>query len=175
LNWIQTYTGKRFNPADPCPEDIDIEDIAIALSRESRYNGHYSNRNCEFFSVAQHLVLVSQVVSSKNALWAVSHDFAEAYIKDIPKPLKELLPDYQKIEKLCEKIIFEKFGLIGEIPAEVKEADVRMLYTERRDLFNEQLKWSKDIKPYDFKITEFWSPFEARKKFLKRFNELYNK
>ncbi len=62
------------------------------------------------------------------------HDAAEAYCRDIPAPLKALLPDYREIEKRTDQLIRFKFGLPLEEASVVKYADLTMLATERRDL-----------------------------------------
>jgi hypothetical protein len=64
-DWIQTATGRPFWPIDPRPEDIDIEDIAHALSMLCRFGGHC----LRFYSVAEHSVLLSQYVAPEHKLW----------------------------------------------------------------------------------------------------------
>jgi 5'-deoxynucleotidase YfbR-like HD superfamily hydrolase len=130
LPWIQTYSGKKFDLLNPTPESISIFDIAHALSNICRYTGHTK----EFYSVAQHSVLASVNVPPKDALAGLLHDATEAYLTDISKPLKMLLPEYCKLEDKIYKIIAAKFGLPAELPASVKEADLRLLATEKRDL-----------------------------------------
>jgi uncharacterized protein len=96
-DWIQTYTGKQFWPLSPLPEDIVIEDIAHALSMQCRFGGHVRT----FYSVAQHSVHVSLLVEPQYALWGLLHDAAEAYLVDLPRPIKkfsEMGLLYQEIE-----------------------------------------------------------------------------
>jgi len=82
-DWIETYTGKQFYPLDPYPEDIDVRDIAHALSNLCRFTGH-----CRaFYSVAEHSIYVSTHVPKTMALQALFHDAPEAYIADISGPL----------------------------------------------------------------------------------------
>lgn len=84
-NWIQTSGGKKFWPLNPRKGDVDIHDIAHALSNECRYNGHCSS----FYSVAQHSVLLSIAMAGKGlARAALLHDASEAYLKDLPRPVK---------------------------------------------------------------------------------------
>ncbi|TDN51124.1 hypothetical protein EC843_104135 [Buttiauxella sp. JUb87] len=93
-------------------------------------NGHLP----EFYSVAQHSVLCSQLVAPEFAFEALMHDAAEAYCQDIPAPLKTLLPDYQRIETFVDGLIRFKYNLPPKQSAVVKYADLTMLATERRDL-----------------------------------------
>ncbi len=91
-DWIQTASGGSFFPLDPRPEEVDIDDIATALSRMNRYNGHFSDK-FDFYSVAEHSILLAQYVqertgSATHAMWALLHDAAEAYTSDVPRPLK---------------------------------------------------------------------------------------
>ena len=79
--WIQTYTGRQFWPLDPRIEDIDIHDIAHALSHQCRYSGHC----LRFYSVAEHSVLLSHHVAGEHMLWALLHDAWEAYLAAIPE------------------------------------------------------------------------------------------
>ena len=83
-NWMQTFSGMKYYPHDPRPEDFKIEDIAHALSMLCRYNGQCQ----EFMSVGQHSVLMSYYVSKENALWALLHDASDAYMGDMIRPIK---------------------------------------------------------------------------------------
>jgi len=149
-DWIQTYTGIQFWPLDPLPHEIEIEDIAHALSLICRYAGHCSR----FYSVAQHSILVSHFVPKKLALTGLLHDASEAYISDIPKPVKNFLPDYAIIEKAIEIAIAERYHLPFPIPKEVKHIDMVMLKTEVRDLMV--------IPPADWKFPEELSVLPER-------------
>lgn len=55
-DFICTYTGRKFYPLDPRPEDVCIEDIAHALALVNRFGGHTRVP----YSVAQHSVLCCQ-------------------------------------------------------------------------------------------------------------------
>ena len=107
MSYIATSTGKHIDFVNITPDQICIEDIARGLSNECRFAGQLES----FYSVAQHSVYVSQIVPPEYALEALLHDAAEAYIKDIPSPLKAMLPDYKAMEKHIEAAIREKFGL----------------------------------------------------------------
>jgi hypothetical protein len=170
--WMQTYTGKAFVPMAPDPDLIDIRDIAIALSREARYNGH--TRTSEPYSVAQHCVLTSRVLPKPLKLMGLLHDAAEAYCKDLTWSVKSQLPEYKwRIEIPIEEAIAEHFGLSFPYPPEIKEADNRMLATEKRDLIGPEPKpWRNGIpKPYKMKIIA-WPHREARYQFIKAYNHL---
>lgn len=169
--WMQLLSGKRFYPLDFRTEDIDIEDIAYGLGRESRYNGQY-RKDVPFYSVAQHCVLGSQLIEQEYAFEFLMHDATEAYIKDIPKPLKILLPKYNEIETNCENIVIKKFSLTKIEDPIIKITDNRLLFTEKRDIMGESMGWHKEFIPFDFKIKEFWKPNIATEKFLERFYEL---
>jgi len=137
-NWLQTYTGIPFYPLDPRPEDINIEDIAHALSNVCRYGGHCT----QFISVAQHSCIVSKLVPKGMEMWGLLHDASEAYLVDIPRPLKEYLGNYYAIEKECMSAVAVKFNLQLPIPEEVKLADDAALKIER-ELF--MLKTNKAV------------------------------
>ncbi len=107
MTWITTFSGRRFDYINPDIYSIRISDIAHALSNECRYAGHCP----QFYSVAQHSILTSMIVPPALALEALLHDAAEAYCKDIPSPLKRLLPDYQIIEGRVDALIRSNFGL----------------------------------------------------------------
>jgi hypothetical protein len=107
-NEITTYSGKCIDLLNPKLSDIEIIDIAIGLSNECRW----ASQTPFHYSVAYHSLLVAERTETKRyRLLALLHDATEAYLKDIPKPLKNLLPEYQKIEKNFSDIIHAKFGL----------------------------------------------------------------
>lgn len=133
MSWILTHAGKHFDLTDPQPEMVDALDIAHGLANCCRFAGQ-SNW---FYSVAQHSVLVSEIVPHEFALEALLHDAAEAYIGDITKPLKRLLPDYRAIERRVDAAIRAAFDLPDHHSREVGEADLILLATERRDLMIE--------------------------------------
>lgn len=168
--WCQTYSGIQFWHADPRPEEILIEDIAHALSNLCRFAGHTR----EFYSVAQHSVLVSQICVSEDALWGLLHDAAEAYCVDLPSPLKRLpgLERYHEIEAGVMTAVCERFGLRGSIPPGVKRADEILLLTEQRELLGPQIQpWDTVAEPLEGTIIP-WQPSQAKQEFLNRFREL---
>lgn len=123
---IKTFTGKYINVFDPRPEDICIEDIAHGLSLECRFGKQLP----EFYSVAQHSVLVSNLVWGRHKLAALLHDASEAYLGDVPSPIKKRLRDYKRVEKILMKAIAEKFGFEYPFHKSIKEADRHMLIVE---------------------------------------------
>lgn len=148
-----------------------IDDISHALANICRFGGHTR----EFYSVAQHCVLASNIVPEQDALWALLHDAAEAYVGDMTRPLKELLPGFKEIEKRVERELFDIFGLQGEMPASVKHADLVLLATERRDLMPEQIEpWGllDGIEPLAEIIDDPWPPRHAAYEFRIRFGEI---
>lgn len=168
-DWIQLYSGRKFFPMDPRVEDIDIEDIAHALSNMCRFTGHCKS----FYSVAQHSVLVSHL-SGTHGLWGLLHDASEAYVCDIARPVKRLdvLKGYRDVENMIQSVICQKFGLQPNEPSIVKEADTKMLFTEARDLMAPlHPDWVQGAKPLPFKI-EALPPAEAKELFLSRYREL---
>jgi len=127
---IQTQSGLYFNLLNPRPEDVRIEDIAHALANLCRFGGHTRR----FYSVAQHSLLVAELVPPGLAFQALLHDAAEAYCGDMISPLKMCVPGYVTIQKRIEAAVAERFNIPHELPAEIKRADLVALATERRDL-----------------------------------------
>ena len=167
---ILTHSGKYFNFLQPTANTVDIVTIAHALSNICRYTGHVR----EFYSVAQHSVLVSYLVPSEHALAGLLHDAAEAFIGDVAAPLKRLLPDYKAIEARVEAVVLAKFGLPAELPTCVKLADLVALATEQRDLMPEHDdEWESiaGLQPNALNIIP-QNPWLARHRFLLRFSEL---
>ena len=169
--WKQTFSGLVFKYYDPQPEQIVIEDIAHALSNLCRFNGHCN----EFFSVAEHSVLVSENVPKEFALEGLLHDAAEAYVGDMVTMLKSIMPKFDEMEHKIAKIISKKFGIPYPITPEVKIIDRAMLATEKEVLMGpESAPWL--IGPKALENVEILSlcPKDAEKAFLNRYEILIN-
>ena len=52
MSIMNTYTGKKFDPLQMKPEDVDLLDIAHALSLLCRGGGHIDR----FYTVGQHSI-----------------------------------------------------------------------------------------------------------------------
>ena len=168
-DWMQTFSGARFYPLDPRPDEIDPADIAHALSLLCRYGGHVDR----FYSVAEHCVLMSEAVAPEHALAALLHDATEAYVVDVPRPLKRYLGQYREIEASVWGAICLRFHVAGDLPAEVTDADNRILLTERNALMSRtRYAWAQeDLAPLPVAITG-WSPSEAEAIYAGRLAEL---
>jgi 5'-deoxynucleotidase YfbR-like HD superfamily hydrolase len=170
--WIQTYSGRRFTPTNPNPDAIVIQDIAHALSMQCRFSGHVK----EFYSVAQHSVLVSYICNFEDALWGLMHDATEAYLVDVPRPLKRSgkFDAYLDFEHKMQLAVCKRFGLPEQEPPSVKRADTILLATEARDLMSPlRTDWTQPVEPLPFKIDPL-GPRQAKDLFMKRFFELTN-
>ena len=130
--WLQTYTGLHLDLLDPQPEQIHWADIAVGLGREHRYAG----QTRAAYTVAQHTLLVVAILREQGhddcLTHGLLHDASEAYLKDIPSPLKVLLPEYVCLERRLTHAITAKFGVpyAGEWPDPVKRADALALRAE---------------------------------------------
>lgn len=169
---IHTFSGRMVDPLDLQPEDVCIEDIAHALSCQCRFSGHLR----DFYSVGQHCVLASRIVPPEFALDALLHDAAEAYLQDMAKPLKNhprLGQAYRGAEQRIEAVIGEVFGVTFPFPGPVKEADIRLLVTEARDLLHGTDDWAyyRDVEPLPARIVG-WSPKRTERTFLARYATL---
>lgn len=172
-DWMQTWTGGRFWPLDPKVEEMDVRDIAHSLSMQCRYAGHLDR----FYSVAEHCVLVSQVVAPTSALTALLHDATEAYVVDVPRPLKGSLVGYRDIEDRVWTVIAEKFGIDPEWPSDVRDADNRIILNERNALMSraERGAWNQDgMDPLPLTI-HAWDAETAEIEWLSRLAELTTK
>lgn len=167
---LLTVAGDYVNFLEPEGTRFDIEVIAHALSNICRFGGHTT----AFYSVAQHSVLVSQIVSKPLELQALLHDGAEAFLGDVIKPLKVLLPNYSEIEDRLQRAIYKSFGICEVQHPDIKYADRVLLATERRDLMQENKSvWelTKGIKPLDQHIGPL-QPQAAMRLFMDRYNEI---
>ena len=167
-NFMQTFTGGRFWPGDMRAEDLDIRDIAHALSLQCRYAGHC----IRFYSVAEHSVLVSRNVPEEHALVALLQDAPEAYLLDIPRPLKPSLTGYAELEDGCWSVMAERWKLPLVVPPEVRDIDTRILLDERaQNMTPTSYDWNIPGEPVGVTI-ECWDPPTAETEFLARFMEL---
>lgn len=168
-DWIQTYTGKTFHPMDPRSQDVDIRDIAHALSMQCRYAGHCRR----FYSVAEHSVLIARWLVGKNkpaAIYGLLHDASEAYLCDVPRPVKPFLTGYQAAESKVQAAVWARFGLYAAVPAIAKEADDRILADELVNMT--RMSWhARHADPLGVPMM-YWSPAEAEREFLATYTAL---
>jgi hypothetical protein len=116
---VETFSGAYVNVNRPDPDTIRLPDIAHALSNICRYGGHCKH----FYSVAQHAVFCAERVKRegygiKKQLAALHHDDAEAFLGDIPRPLKPLLgAAYKRLTDRMDVAIVRAL----ELPFEIKD------------------------------------------------------
>jgi 5'-deoxynucleotidase YfbR-like HD superfamily hydrolase len=174
--YLQTVSGRWVNPFDPDPDQLDAGDIARALANQCRFGGH----SRVFYSVAQHSVIVSQLVEERggdaeDAFAALMHDATEAYLGDMPHPLKHrsaLGAAFKAAEDHLEQAIRDRFRIKPDVP-EIKRADRALLATERRTFSAENWHWPEleGVEPLDLALAP-WSPDEAAQAFAQRYAEL---
>lgn len=169
-DFMQTYTGRKFWPVDPKADEVFIEDIAHSLSLQCRYAGHCH----QFYSVAEHSVLMARKLRWEGgveaALWALMHDASEAYLVDIPRPVKPSLIGYKEAEARVMAAICGRFSLGAEMPAIVHEYDTRIIGDELVNMA--PMDWHAR---YDNPIgvtLKYWSPAKAEAEFLATFAAL---
>lgn len=156
---IRTVTGKFVNVFEPTPDMFCIEDIAHALSNQCRFGGHLP----KFYSVAQHSILCAEYVKPEHKLAALMHDASEAYLLDIPRPIKLKLVGYAEIEHNLMLCLSEVFGFEYPLHQDVKIADEIMLTREWNQLM---------IQDGSFVIGETVTPAYQKWSFIKMFNTL---
>jgi uncharacterized protein len=160
-NGLLTHSLVIFDVLNPKIEHLRMKDIAHALSNLCRYGGH----SPEFYSVAQHAVLCSYFPGTPlQQLAFLHHDDSEAYLVDMPRPIKKNLKEYVVIEENLQSIIFPWLGLEYPYSQEVHEVDDNMLKIEYKAFFGDEGENDPNF--------EFWSPKEAKQRFLDRHEEL---
>jgi uncharacterized protein len=174
--YLQTVSGRWVNPFDPDPAQLDAGDIARALANQCRFGGH----SRVFYSVAQHSVIVSRLVEDRggdveDVFAALMHDATEAYLGDMPHPLKHRSPlgaAFKEAEDHLEQAIRHRFAIKPDVPG-IKQADRGLLATERRAFSAETWHWPEldGVEPVDLQLTA-WSPDKAADEFAKRYAEL---
>jgi len=174
--YLQTVSGRFVNPFDPDLDQLDAGDIARALANVCRFGGHARS----FYSVAQHSVIVSELVEARggdaeDAFAALMHDATEAYLGDMPHPIKHRSPlgaAFKAAEAHLEAAIRDRFGIRADVP-EIKRADRALLATERRAFSAASWHWPEldGVEPLDLHL-EAWPPDEAARAFAARFAEI---
>jgi len=178
MNWLQTHTGRAFTPLTPVARDIHLADITHALSNICRFTGHTRR----FYSVAEHSCRVHDLVVS----WghradrglrrlALLHDAAEAYLVDLPRPVKRAsgFEVYRRSEKALAAMIAERFdaGATLDEWRIVTAADDILLATEAQHLLGPTPKaWAPLPEPMAmaWHSRMGWSPMRSRFEFRRR-------
>lgn len=154
-NCIRTRMGVYVNVFEPDPKTFLIDDIAHSLSQQPRFGGMLD----KFYSVAQHCVLACSFASEENRFTALMHDASEAYLMDIPKPIKQRLRDYAQIEDGLMKSLSDHFGFTWPMPAEVKSIDAHLL----------QMEWNTLMLGNGPQIIKPWTAEESKIQFINAF------
>ena len=132
MSYITTVTGIHFYPLDPNPDDIDIKDIAHALSLICRANGHFRH----FYSVAQHCIACAEEAiergySPEVILGCLLHDASEAYLCDVTRPVKKHIPQYLQAEEKLQEVIWKRF-----IGRELTDAEKKLIFEIDDDILS---------------------------------------
>ncbi len=169
--WIETFSGERMDILNPDISRIDIDDIAHSLALQCRYTGHTKH----FYSVAQHCVLLARWAkdhgwNAGDILALLLHDAHEFIVGDVASPLKQLLPDFKRIDKIWEKAIRVHFNLTTDeaVWKRIKDLDIRILVREREVLMPHtgQHDWCLGgWQPLDVEI-DLWSAVDAEHNFM---------
>lgn len=164
-DFIQTFGGHQFWPLDPRPDEIHIEDIAHALSNVCRFNGHVR----QFYSVAEHSVFVALCTPVEHRVAALLHDASEAYMCDLPRPIKRCVTGYEEAEARVMAVIAEKFSFTLPLPEIVKLNDNRILFDEREQFMAPtDHDWNLECDPLGVNLRG-WRPEDAEAAFLEVF------
>lgn len=173
--FVQVASGAAFYFQDPRPEEITLEDIAWSLAHLCRYNGHTRVH----YSVATHSVLVQTQVPQADRAWALLHDASEAYVSDMPAPIKNLpeMKPYRDMEERVMRAIRIRFGLRAQMPESVKQADKRIRANEMRELMSKPTYDTSGLTlphPLPLEIGTFGrlSPQASRELFLQTAREI---
>lgn len=182
--YIRTISGRKFHLHGADPDEIDIDDIAHALSHMGRFTGHTKR----FYSVAEHSILVADIVGHLTGgedpwllLTALMHDATEAYLADISAPFKGALTNYCDLEDFVWTRIAHKYRLNPEMDPVIKKADWIALFAESLELqpHSDQKTWFnwEEYGPAgaqyhrDFGVPNYPSAF-AKRIFLREFKRL---
>jgi uncharacterized protein len=168
--FIETYTGRAFWPLRPTKEALSIIDIAHALANQCRYSGHVRH----FYSVAQHCCLLAHWMSehggsAMDCLQILMHDAPEAYLVDIPRPVKQYMPQYRVWDHAINDVVRDWMGWkdLPILPIQ-DELDSRVIVDERAQLMDRARTndWGHKMEPLGINILP-WTPEQAEKIFLR--------
>lgn len=153
--YMQTYSGEKFYPENPSWSSIMLVDIVHALSNICRYSGHTK----EFYSVAEHCLVMAELFPEYTGL-ALFHDAAEAFLADLPRPVKKGLPEYKLKELKLLNIIFDMAGLAftQENFKIIEHMDIVLLAHEKRSpkiMQNRDISWGEEIDSITDPVYEF--------------------
>lgn len=172
VNFVSTYTGRLMYPLDPRPEMVTIIDIAHHLSMQCRYNG----ASMFMYSTGQHCCLLFDYVrqvrkgTPLDCLQILMHDAAEYALVDVPRPIKQHMPEYRKWDYKLTMCIREWLGLGGvPIPTWQDELDSRIIMDERSQvIFDQDADWQHNLEPLGILI-DHWEPQYTEQQFLARY------
>lgn len=173
-DYITTYTGKHFEPMNPDPELICIEDIAHALPMICRGNGHVSI----FWSVGEHCICCAKEaaargLSNRLVLACLLHDASECYMSDVPRPFKKMIPAYTEQEEKLLYLIYMKYlgsDLSEDEEKKLKEIDDDFLWYDLKELLHEpqlgdapkiHIEWQYRFRPFSEVEREYMELFQA--------------
>ena len=173
-SYITTYTGLHFEPTNPAPEKIRIEDIAHALPLICRGNGHVKS----FWSVGEHCLLCAKEArargfSARVQLACLLHDASECYLSDIPRPFKQALPAYREREEALLSMIYVRFlgsPLTAEEEEQLSRVDDDVLWYDLDVLLEKQETPPPALSVMPDYAVRAFSEVEAE--YLERFREL---
>ena len=176
-----TVSGRYVEPLDLHPDSVDVDDIAHSLACQCRFNGHTR----AFYSVAEHSIRVARLLAPDPVLelWGLMHDASEAYLCDLPRPLKHASGDFGDLYRDAETKATVAIAEALDLPLlktrglrDIKKADLTLLATEKRDLCPALVDVSWDVlrgvTPTSERILHPFSPREAKEQFLRTYERL---
>ena len=173
FGFLGTLSGTNLHFMNPHEDEICLDDIANALSKNCRYAGQINR----FYSVAEHSVLMARYFIDKGefqkAFTALMHDATEAYLVDVPRPIKPHLIGYIEMEERLMKVIFEKFN-VQPMCKDVKELDCHIVHDEAKVLFNSIPDWVKFYRSFGIEL-KCWTHEQAKSEFENTYHDLMGK
>lgn len=179
--WIWSKNNRKLSLLHYSVDDVDVDEIAHALSNTCRFGGHSSS----FYSVAEHCIIMAQLIlesqgdctecGRKLALSGLLHDASEYILTDVPKPFKGLMPEYEVHEARIQGVIDEAFGTNSKHPL-VKTLDKQLVISEAIELFDSP-EWIADwpvepLKGFGEKYLAKYDPQEAYFAFMEMYEAL---
>lgn len=170
---VETYTGGQFDLFEPDPDEVRRQDIAAGLAHTCRFGGHCKN----FYSVAHHSIHVSRELSDETPrirLIGLLHDAGEAYLGDIPRPLKAKFDLFDQIEEQILDAVWSASEIHPPTDDEwgkVMAADDRLLAYEATNIL-EDGSWAESSRDLGYALQSH-SCEEIRNEFLARWESLF--